>query len=109
MVYFSDHSEDMKYNHTTPPFYYSMIRIPLWIYLSPQHQQAYPTVVNNLKAHSHTVFTNDLVFDTLCGILQAKTNFYDSRYDLASPDYFLNMDTAKSMDGKACIADDPNL
>lgn len=42
MIYVSDHGEDMELTHTASPFQYNMVRIPLWIYLSPAYQHAIP-------------------------------------------------------------------
>lgn len=106
MIYVSDHGEDMKLTHTASPFQYNMVRIPLWIYLSPAYQHAHPRTVQQLRAHESAVFTNDLLFDTLSGILQAPSNFYSSQYDLTSPDYSITRDNALTLHGKKRIAED---
>lgn len=61
MIYVSDHGEDMELTHTASPFQYNMVRIPLWIYLSPAYQHAHPQTVQQLRAHENAVFTNDLL------------------------------------------------
>lgn len=106
MIYVSDHGEDMELTHTASPFQYNMVRIPLWIYLSPAYQHAHPQTVQQLRAHENAVFTNDLLFDTLSGILQAPSNFYNSQYDLTSPDYSITRDNALTLHGKKRIAED---
>ena len=107
MVYVSDHGEDMELTHTASPFKYDMVRIPLWIYLSPSYQQAYPQVRQQLRAHENAIFTNDLLFDTLSGILRAPSNFYCRQCDLTSPDYNITRDNALTLHGKRRIANDP--
>lgn len=107
MVYFSDHGEDMKYCHVSDPFYYSMVRIPLWVYVSPDYNKKYPKTVLHLRNHKTKVFTNDLLFDLMHGLLQCKTNFYDSRFDLSNQEYSLTIDNAKTMRGEYKIIDDP--
>ena len=39
MIYFSDHGENMKYRHIADPLKFDMLRIPLWVYLSPQYKK----------------------------------------------------------------------
>ena len=107
MIYVSDHGEDMELTHTASPFQYDMVRIPLWIYLSPSYQQAYPQVSQQLRAHENAIFTNDLLFDTLSGILRAPSNFYCRQCDLTSPDYNITRDNALTLHGKRRIANDP--
>ena len=107
MIYFSDHGENMEHYHTTSPFFYDMVHIPFFVYLSPDYQAAHPELMPVLKAHENQVFTNDLAFDTVTGIWRARTNFYHSKYDWSSKDYFLTMDNATTFERKKKIADDP--
>jgi heptose-I-phosphate ethanolaminephosphotransferase len=109
MVYFSDHGENMTHYHTTSPFFYDMVHIPFFVYLSPAYQAKFPDLMKNMKAHQETVFTNDLVFDTLSGIWNAKTNAYNPAYDWSSDKYSLTLDEAKTMNKKKMIRDDPAL
>ena len=106
MIYFSDHGENMQYTHTASPFYFDMVRIPLWIYLSPQYQAIYPHTAKNLHLHQKNIFTNDLIFETLSGILHAQSNYYESRYDITSSDYNLILDNALTLHGKKHISED---
>ena len=107
MIYFSDHGENMKHFHTTSPFYYDMVHIPFFVYLSPDYQAAHPDLMPTLKSHEQTVFTNDMAFDTVTGIWQARTNFYHSQYDFSSKDYAINKENATTFERKKRIADDP--
>ena len=43
------------------------------------------------------------------GIWDAKTNYYNPEYDFSSPKYSLDMDNARTMEGKHKISDDPFL
>lgn len=108
MIYFSDHAEDMVYYHGTSGFTYDMIRIPFWIYLSPDYRKTHPDILPALQANKNKIFTNDLLFETASGIWQAKTNFYEDIYDLSSPSYVLDQE-AVTMHGKLLITDDPKF
>ncbi len=106
MLYCSDHGEDMKLGHGAGAFSFDMVRVPLFIYLSPAYQEIYPQTAAALAAHKESVFTNDLMFDTVSGILQAPSREYDAQYDLSSPSYSLPLDKAVTKHGAVKIADD---
>lgn len=106
MVYVSDHGEDLELTHTASPFKFNMVRIPLWIYLSPAYQQAYPQTASVLRQHQQAIFTNDLLFDTMSGLLQAPSNYYDVRYDLTREEYAITRENALTLHGKKHIAED---
>ena len=107
MMYFSDHGEDMKYKHVNNPFYWSMARVPVWIYLSPSYVNNYPESIEILRKHKKKVFTNDLIFDTMHGLLQVKSNYYSPEFDLSNLKYRLTLESAKTMWGKRKVSDDP--
>lgn len=109
LVYFSDHGENMEHFHSTSPFFYDMVHIPFFVYLSPDYQAAHPSLMPVLKSHEKRPFTNDLAFDTVTGLWQAKTNFYHAAYDISSPDYVITMEDAKTFGGKRMVKDDPAL
>nr|WP_302520414.1 sulfatase-like hydrolase/transferase [uncultured Allisonella sp.] len=104
--YDTSHSEDMKYTHGTGHFTFDMTRIPLWIYLSPSYQQKHKEKAESLRRHESCVFTNDLVFDTLCGLIGADNYGRTEAYDLSSPSYALTEKEALTMHGKMHIAED---
>lgn len=74
MIYFADHGENMKYAHTPEAFTFDMVRIPMWIYLSPNYEKTYPQTTQNLKNNSHKYFTNDMIYNLTASLLQVKTN-----------------------------------
>lgn len=109
MVYFSDHGDNLQYGHTMNPFYWEMIHIPFWIYVSPEYVSAYPETLKVLRQHSQSVFTNDLVFDTVSGILHAPSSQYSPRYDISNSEYDITLDTAKAIRGSMNVKDDPAI
>lgn len=106
MIYFSDHGEDMIYKHTADHFTFSMVRIPLWIYLSPEYQHENKSISDNLRLHKNNYFTNDFMFDTISGILNAKTQYYNPKMDLSNREYAFNKENTVTMLGKIKISDD---
>ena len=109
MAYLSDHGEDMKYGHGEGHFTWSMLHIPLFFYLSPEYETAFPNTAKALRNNREKIFTNDLLFDTMCGLIQAPNNDYSPTYDLTSPLYSLNADQALAVNGKWIVANDPSL
>lgn len=108
MVYCSDHGEDMVGFHGAGTFTWAMARVPMWIYLSPEYIAQNPGADAALRANLNKPFTNDLIFDTVCGILKAPNNHYEAQYDLLSPDYSLTKEEAFTRHGKIRIAEDPD-
>jgi heptose-I-phosphate ethanolaminephosphotransferase len=109
MVYAPDHGEDMRYGHGTSRFLFDMVRIPLWMYLSPEYMASYPETADRLKQHENVYFTNDLMFDTVSGLIGGQSNYYSSRYDLSSPDYSLPLEEARTLHGRRAVSEDPAL
>lgn len=106
LVYFSDHGENMEYTHTSSPFYFDMVHIPFWIYLSPEYQAAYPGTYQSSRNNEKEIFTNDLMFESISGILHAESNSYQPEYDITSSRYNLSIDHALTLHGKKYIRDD---
>lgn len=42
----------------------------------------YLEMIHELKNHTYCVFTNDLLYGTLCGIYHISNNYYSTEYDL---------------------------
>lgn len=109
MVYSSDHGEDMVYQHGSGRATWPMMHIPFFIYLSPEYMRAYPEIGQTLKVHQNRVFTNDMLFDTMSGILQAPNNNYSEAYDLTSSGYNIDKNNALTVWGEKKIKDDPEI
>lgn len=109
MVYSSDHGEDMVYQHGSGRATWPMMHIPFFIYLSPAYTKAHPETSHMLKIHQSQVFTNDMLFDTMSGILQAPNNNYSEAYDLTSPEYRIDKNSALTVWGEKKIKNDPEL
>lgn len=109
MIYFSDHGEDLQISHNPDVFSFDMVRIPMFIYLSPDYEKNFPAQTEILKLHRKEFFTNDMLFDTVCGILNAPSANYDSTQDFSSVDYKFNRDNLTTMLGQRKISDDSEV
>ena len=107
MVYFSDHGENLKISHNPDVFSYDMVRIPMFIYLSPEYQQALPGRTRAIRYHRSRYFTNDMLYDTISGLLNAPSSRYIEAQDLTSPNYAYTRANLTTMLGQQTLTDDP--
>ena len=106
MVYFSDHGENLKISHNPDVFSFDMVRIPFFIYLSPEYRAALPNRAATLAGRREAYFTNDMMYDTVCGLLGAPNNRYDPRQDFSSPAYGFTRETLTTMFGNHALTED---
>ena len=106
MIYFSDHGENLQISHNPDVFRFDMVRIPFFIYLSPEYRAAMPRRAETLAAHREAYFTNDMMYDTICGLLGAPSNRYDPRQDFSSPSYGFTRETLTTMFGAHALTED---
>lgn len=106
MLYFSDHGTDPygKRNPDISPF--SAYRIPMFLYLSQEYQALYPNTTTVLKNNQEKYFTNDLVYDMICGLLNIKSNCYDETQSIASDKYKFTRETLRTNLGAIHLTED---
>ncbi len=106
MIYFSDHGENLHISHNPDVFSFDMVKIPMFIYLSPQYQSILPERAQTLYQHKDEYFTNDLLYDTICGIINAPSNHYEFRQDFSSSQYGFNRENLMTMLGQHSLTED---
>ena len=107
MLYCPDHGEDpwRKMGHNSAAFTWDMAKIPLWMIFSPAYIASHPDVVANLRAHRDAPFTNDLLFDTVLGLLGIVANeYYNSGNDLSSGGYRHSYADLKTLHGRKSLS-----
>lgn len=72
MIYMADHGENPKLGHRPAHFTWDMARIPLWFAMSDDFVKKHPQTVAALKENAVKPFTNDMMFDSLCGVFGLK-------------------------------------
>lgn len=107
MLYFSDHGDNVYHGHHPNIKTFDNVRIPMFVYLSPEYQQNYLTQSHILKAHQDEYFTNDMIYNTVSGILNAKSNHYDAREDFSSPNYGFSRNTLWTFNHTVPLINDP--
>ena len=83
-----------------------MVRIPMVVQLSESYIKQEPKRVETLKRNINKVWTNDLTFDLLLGIMGINGKFYNSKLDISSKDYMINKDNALTLLGEKKISED---
>ena len=106
MVYFSDHGEDLEISHNPDVFRFEMLRVPMFVYLSPEYEKIFPDKVSTLESRRDEYFTNDMFYDTFCGLINAKSNRYDAAQDFSSPEYKFTRETLTTMLGQHKLTED---
>lgn len=101
IVYFSDHGEAVERDkkHLPGMFGFDMARIPLCMYFSEDYRERNPELTKILNKRQDAYFTNDMIYDTLLGIMNIKTERYLARQDLSSPEYGFEKKDLLTMDG----------
>ncbi len=106
-IYLSDHADDVlgdkvKIMHS---FSYQMTSIPMLMWFSPAYRQKYPHAYQNLQNNGDKLFSGDLLYDTLLGIMAIASDKYHARADLSSSTYELKDDEALVLNGRHKYAD----
>lgn len=87
LVYFSDHAT-IPDKRRSPNFSgFANVRIPFFTYLSDDYIEKNSDIYNNLKANQDKFFTNDLIYDFICGIFNIQSNHYNEENSLTSLNY----------------------
>jgi heptose-I-phosphate ethanolaminephosphotransferase len=106
LLYFSDHGVDPRFKRHPDNAGFISLRIPLFLYLSPEYRSLYPQTAAALRAHQDSYFTNDLLYETMAGIFNITSNHYDETNSLASPKYKYTRDLLRTNLGKTKLTDD---
>lgn len=108
MVYFSDHGEELGVGHTPDSFTYTMARIPFWISVSDIFAQDNEDVIKAMRSNIDRPFTNDFLFDIVCGLTKMTSNpFYRSGFDVTSKYFDIKPEDVMILNTYKAI-DDPN-
>jgi heptose-I-phosphate ethanolaminephosphotransferase len=110
-VYLSDHADavDEGLGHDADRFSFAMTHIPMVVALSDAFVASHPRRVEALRDHTYSIWTNDLLYDLLIGLMGVDVDSYNSAYDLSSPSYILNWKSALTLHGRRKLKDDPEF
>ncbi len=109
LIYFSDHgcSPDKR---RSPQFLgFEMLRIPLSIHCTEEYVSLHKKRIEAMKANKDKFFTNDLMYELICGILDIESNHFDKDNSLAHEEYKYTRDMLLTNNGTKKISDDTNI
>ena len=84
MVYFSDHATIPDKRRSSNFDGFATVRIPMFVYLADSYIKKYPDTAIALKNNTLKYFTNDLIYELMCGIFNIQSNHYDEENSIAS-------------------------
>lgn len=108
VMYFSDHGEEVtaRPGHNADQFNFTMVHIPFWIYMSEDYHRINPQTAAMIEARRNVPFSNDMLYDTLMGMMGLTAVHYDSACNLFSPDFDKDVTTLMTMYGNVMIRND---
>ena len=103
MLYFSDHAS-IPNKRRSPNFNgYGMVRIPMFVYCSDNFIQQHPDRYEALKNNQLRYFTNDLVYELMCSLMDVSSNHFDSSGSIAYADFKYQKEDLLTNEGKSSI------
>lgn len=111
LMFFPDHGEDpcRRLGHDCSNFTPPMAKIPCYFLLSDEYASAHPDRVANLKRAKDEIFTNDLVYNAVLGMMGVKSRSgYEPQNDITSSAYDANPERFTTLYGKIKITDVEN-
>ena len=106
MLYFSDHGGDPYRKRHPDKVGFKSLQIPLFVYTSEEYNDLYADSVATFKENKNAYFTNDMIYEVVCNLLQIESNHYDSTNSLLSNDYKYTREMLTTSLGRTPIADD---
>lgn len=108
MLYFSDHGTVPGKLRDADITAFTPARIPMFLYLSKEYQLLYPETVTNLQHNADRYYTNDLMYETVAGLLQVRSDHVVPENSLTSANYKWTKETLKTHAGKFSLSEDVN-
>lgn len=109
LIYFADHAEavEEKLGHDSGRFVWPMTHIPMYVAFSESFKQKDAAMVNVLRNSQDKVFTNDLIFNMMLGLMNIKIpDVYEQENDITSAHYNDDIQRFKTLYGKRFIRED---
>lgn len=109
LVYCSDHADaiDKNLSHDAAQFDFDMTHIPLYIYLSDSYIQNNSAKYKSLEKQKNKLFTNDLLFNLMLGVLGINlNNIYEPNNDPTADTFDNNKERFKTLYGKQYICEE---
>ena len=76
------------------------------VWLSDEYMAAHPDRSETLKANSNKFWTNDLLYEFLCGIFDIKSEHFKESNSLAHSEYRYTRENLTIMEGTIALTED---
>lgn len=106
MLYFSDHGGDPYRKRHPDQAGFKALQIPMFVYVSDEYKSLYANEIGEFKAKRNTYFTNDLIYETVCSLLQIKSNHFDESNSLLNSKYKYTREMLMTALGSRKISED---
>ena len=83
-----------------------MTRIPFWIYTSDQYERNHSQLFKTMLERRNMPFSNDMLYDTVLGMMGLTATRYDATADILSPKFDKDVSVLMTMYGNIMIRDD---
>lgn len=111
MVYFADHGEELKIKFCHGNEYFKtnykkhgsakeIVKIPIYMAFSQKYLSKYPSRMDVLLKNKDLYYTNDMIYDTMLGIMHIVAPYYDSSFDITSSDYKMQLNDLRTLHGE---------
>ena len=103
LIYFSDHAcvpDKRRVPHFTG---FENVRVPLSLHCSDSYISNHKERFDAMRANKDKYFTNDLMYEFVCGVLDVRSNHFDTDNSLAYPNYKYTRDMLLTNNGQTPI------
>ena len=109
VLYFADHSEEVfnRKGHHPAVFEFIMTEIPMVFAASNSWKKEFSRHWEQLVNNRKEIVTNDLVFETVLGLMGLESNHIDTKNDLGHED-FESVEAPTTLHGRVNIKDNSN-
>lgn len=106
MFYFSDHG-DLPLGRRSPNFNgFGPVRIPMFIYCSDRYIAEHPTRYEAMAQNKERHFTNDLIYDFACGLLDIQSKHFTPSESFAYKEFRYTREMLLTNEGRTHISED---
>lgn len=106
MLFFSDHG-CIPDKRRVPQFDgFDFLRIPMSLHCTDSYISRHRERFEAFKANKDKYFTNDLMYEAVCGLLDVESNHFDTENSLAHKEYKYTRDMLLTNNGQTHISED---
>lgn len=106
MLYFSDHGGDPYRKRHPDVAGFKSLQIPLFVYVSDEYKRIYNTSVQTYRVNRNKYFTNDMLYEVICDLLQVKSNHFNEGNSLLNKNYMFTPEALTTNLGEKKLSED---